>query len=144
MASFDAKEFLKDPVQRLKAASLAAVGGDPKAFLQSSAQEIYGSMKPAVQLAVLDVQEVHGDLAGLQEDVDKTLEALARETVPSRIAGLKEDLERALASRRASILLKARAKLASDAHAALDAALATFVKIAVAVARAFVPALGAV
>lgn len=145
MAKLDLKAFLANPdrvIQDLKATATLAAGGDPRAYLEDSAREVLSSMAPAAQLALVDASTLHSDLTALQGDVDRTMAAIEAESDPRRLAALKEDLVKALASRKASIELKARAALASDVRAALEAALATFVTIASAFAKAFVPALG--
>lgn len=112
---------------------------DYKTFLRGSVNDVFTSMKPAAQMALLSAGNTVNALTDLSNDVDKTFEAIEQEHDPVRLRGLQDDLQGILVARKKSILLKAQTELASDAHAALDAALETFIKIAVTAAKAFLP-----
>ena len=77
--------------------------------------------------------------AALESDVHDTLAAIEASTSPAEVEELQADLEGALAHRRTMLLAAVAAELGSAEKAALDAALEVGTKVALIVARAFIP-----
>lgn len=78
-------------------------------------------------------------LAAIEADVRATLSALESSTSELEAAALREDLEATLPARRRILLAAVEAELGSSAKATLDAALEVGLRVALVLARAFIP-----
>lgn len=117
---------------------------DPKAIAASASAPIREALKGALEKETPDAKALAQKVREYEDDVAQVTKALQEEKDPAAAAMLADDLERFLPARRASILACAASMSGALTEDVLMAALKIAEGIAFAVARAYVPALGAV
>ena len=117
---------------------------DPKALASAAATPIRAALKDAIDGATPDAKALAQKVREYEQDMAQVTEALQGETDPVLAAMLADDIERFLPARRAAIVAQAASLSGAFVEEVLLAALEIAQGIAFAVARAYVPALGAV
>lgn len=102
-------------------------------------KEAWGEIKPDVRSALESAKDARDALAELEERVALTVTALENETDPATLEALRHNLEHVLPARRALVLSAATSKVAGDVQAALEVGLDFAIKVALMVAKSFVP-----
>lgn len=114
---------------------------DPKALARESFSDARALVVPKARELGQRGEVIYARFRQLEQDTEDTLTALAVVQRPEAAKSLREDLEIILPARKAALLAAVEAELGSAGKALLEAALEIGIKIAITVARAFIPVL---
>lgn len=114
---------------------------DPKTLARESWAEARTVLEPKAKDLGMRGEAIYARFRELEQDTEDTLTALATVQSPRAALALRQDIETILPARKAALLAAVEAELGSAGKALLDAALEIGIKIAITVARAFVPVL---
>lgn len=117
---------------------------DPKALAQNAVTPLRDALKGALSKATPEAKALASAVKDYEDDLAVTIKALQETTDPVSAALLVEDMERFLPARRAAIVSRAANLAGSVVEDVLLSALGIAEGIAFALARSYVPALGAV
>lgn len=117
---------------------------DPRALASQAGAPLRAALSAAIEQRTPEAQFLRASLESYEADVASTLLALEASVDTVQSALLVEDLERFLPARKAAIKARAAALSGSFAEDVLLGAFAVSSTIALMVARAYVPALGAI
>ncbi len=117
---------------------------DSKALASAAVTPLRVALQDALKGATPEAKALAQKIREYEDDVAQVTKALQEEKDPLVAAMLADDLERFLPARRAAIVSQAASLSGAFVEEVLIAALGIAEGIAFAVARAYVPALGAV